>query len=194
MNCDDSFKWAAISVQVSGGEPVIMQILPVKKEIIMTDVVIKPLPTEEVRRLQRGGKDANGQFPEVCISDGKGNPCRHCLSMIKAGEEFLIVAYKPFTTIQPYAEQGPLFLHKHECAAYQHQDQVPDILKNSAEFMVRGYDCDERIIYGTGKIVSNTEVEAYASSLIDNGDVRFVHVRSAANNCFQIRIDKRQDV
>jgi len=50
--------------------------------------------TKEVRRLQNGGLDANDQSPEKVLSDGAGNPCRHCLENIDEGEEMLILAYR----------------------------------------------------------------------------------------------------
>ncbi|MFN7050754.1 MAG: DUF1203 domain-containing protein, partial [Gemmobacter sp.] len=69
-----------------------------------------PIPTETVRALQSGAADANGQSPERHVSDGGGNPCRHCLQMIPAGAGMLILAHRPFTRLQPYAESGPIFL------------------------------------------------------------------------------------
>lgn len=68
------------------------------------------LPTEEVRALQRGGPDAYGMVPEKRISDGDGVPCRHCLTNVAAGKEYLVLAYRPFPDLQPYAETGPIFL------------------------------------------------------------------------------------
>ena len=50
------------------------------------------IPTDEVRALQRGGLDANGELPEHRISDGDGVPCRHCLRMVPSGEPYLVLA------------------------------------------------------------------------------------------------------
>src|SRR3989338_5984771 len=63
-----------------------------------------PTPTETVRAYQAGGPDANGQAPERHISDGGGNPCRHCLAMIPKGSPMLVLAHRPFPQPQPYAE------------------------------------------------------------------------------------------
>ena len=68
------------------------------------------LPTEDVRALQRGGPDAYGMVPERRVSDGDGVPCRHCLKNVAAGKDYLILAYRPFPELQPYAETGPIFL------------------------------------------------------------------------------------
>ncbi len=74
-----------------------------------------PLPTETVRALRAGGPDANGMTAERAVSDGAGNPCRHCLCFIPEGAEMLILAYRPFDSLHPYAETGPIFLCAGEC-------------------------------------------------------------------------------
>ena len=51
-----------------------------------------PISTAIVRAYQAGGLDANGQMPERAVSDGDGNPCRHCLAMIPAGAGMLVLA------------------------------------------------------------------------------------------------------
>lgn len=73
------------------------------------------IPTETVRVCQAGGPDANGQSPEQMISDSDGNPCRHCLRMIPQGAAMLVMAHRPFPTLQPYAELGPIFLCADAC-------------------------------------------------------------------------------
>ncbi|MDN5789196.1 DUF1203 domain-containing protein, partial [Pseudorhodobacter sp.] len=110
-----------------------------------------PIPTEIVRALQAGGLDANGQVPERHLSDGQGNPCRHCLKLIPEGAEMLILAHRPFPLAQPYAEIGPIFLCADPCLAGGGAD-VPEIL-NSAHYILRGYSTDHRIVYGTGAVV-----------------------------------------
>ena len=44
-------------------------------------VKIKGMETEQAQALWSGGTDAHGNLPERAVSDGKGNPCRHCLKM-----------------------------------------------------------------------------------------------------------------
>ena len=147
------------------------------------------MPTELVTRLQNGGPDANGQFPERVISDGDGVPCRHCLQQVAAGEPYLILAHRPFATVQPYAECGPIFLHATRCERYAESAALPPIL-GSPQYILRGYNAAERIIYGTGQIVPAPEIPARAAELFTRDDVAFVHIRSATNNCFQCRIER----
>lgn len=147
------------------------------------------LPTEHVRALQLGSTDAYGNLPERRISGGGNTPCRHCLKSIDEGEPYLIVAWRPFGALQPYAETGPVFLHADSCARAVASDQTPMILQ-SPDYIVRGYDNDERIVYGTGGVVPTDRVADRARQLLEDGNVEFVHIRSAQNNCYQCRVDR----
>ncbi len=154
-------------------------------------VSFKALPTDAVRALQAGGADVYGNAPERKISDGIGVPCRHCLTQIKKGEPYLVVAYRPFTDLQPYAETGPLFIHAEECPQGEVGAAVPEML-DGTEYIVRGYDRDERIVYGTGAVTATGEIPEYAEMLLERSDIEFVHIRSASNNCYQCRIERDQ--
>ncbi len=147
-----------------------------------------PIPTETVRAYQSGAPDANGQSPERHISDGGGNPCRHCLGMIPKGAGMLILAHRPFPAPQPYAEVGPIFLCADACPAGG-GTATPAVL-DSPDYIVRGYGADNRIIYGTGAVTPTKGIAARAADLFTDAQVAYVHVRSARNNCYQLRIDK----
>lgn len=147
------------------------------------------MPDEVAERLWKGGHDAYGNPPERQISDGDGVPCRHCLRNVEAGEAYLILAYRPFSSAQPYAETGPIFLHADECPAPD-ASATPPILASSGEYLLRGYGADERIVYGTGGVIPRARLEQRAEELLARPDVAFVHVRSAKYNCYQCRIEE----
>jgi hypothetical protein len=144
------------------------------------------IPTDIVLDYQRGGPDANGQVPERVVSDGGGNPCRHCLRMIPKGAGMLVLAHRPFPAPQPYAEVGPIFLCADACLAGG-GEAVPEILA-SPDYIIRGYGADDRIVYGTGAVVPTGRIWAEAAARLER--VAYVHVRSARNNCYQVRIDR----
>lgn len=146
-----------------------------------------PIATSVVRAYQSGGPDANGQVPERKLSDGDGNPCRHCLRMIPAGAAMLVLAHRPFPAPQPYAELGPIFLCADACAAGGGAE-MPEIL-DLPDYIVRGYGADDRIVYGTGAVVPTAQIVTEAGARLADPRVAYVHVRSARNNCFQVRID-----
>ena len=148
-----------------------------------------PIPTPLVRAYQAGGPDANGQPPEKATSDGDGNPCRHCLGMIPKGAGMLILAHRPFPAPQPYAEMGPIFLCADACEAPQDSAEIPVMLA-SPDYILRGYGANDRIVYGTGGVVSVDQITTQAQAKLADPNVAYVHVRSARNNCFQVRIDR----
>ena len=147
-----------------------------------------PIPTETVRAYQRGGPDANGQVPERGVSDDGGNPCRHCLQMIPKGAAMLVLAHRPFSALQPYAELGPIFRSADGCEAGG-SEGLPKILA-SPDSILRGYGADDRIVYGTGAVVPSERIVAEAAGRFGDARIAYVHVRSARNNCYQVRIDR----
>ncbi|QUJ75450.1 DUF1203 domain-containing protein [Sulfitobacter albidus] len=153
----------------------------------MTDLHYTPLPSDIVAALQAGVPDAYGIPAERAISDGDGNPCRHCLHDIPAGAGMLILAHRPFAGLHPYAETGPIFLCADACTAW-HGQTPPPILKPGETYLIKGYTADERIRYGTGQIVPTQDLSKAAAALLARDEIAFVDLRSARNNCFQLRI------
>jgi hypothetical protein len=151
---------------------------------------IVALDSALVKRLQTGGLDANGQMPERHICEGGMMPCRHCLTDIRAGEPYLILAHRPFGSVQPYAEQGPIFLHAEGCPRHPDGADVPAMFRERKDYLIRGYGADDRIVYGTGKIVPPAAMVEAAQDMFANSRVAYIHVRSASNNCYQARIDR----
>eukprot|EP00913_Durusdinium_trenchii_P021275 g19988.t1 len=160
-----------------------------QEETLMPPIQFTPMPTEDAERFWSGGTDAYGLPCETKVADGPGYPCRHCLADIKSGERLLILAYRPFDTLHPYAETGPIFLHEKPCRRYECSESVPPIL-SSPDYIVRGYGFDDRIVYGTGAVTPTGEIPARAQALLERDDIAYLHVRSARNNCYQCRVDR----
>ena len=148
------------------------------------------IATEVADAFRAGRHDANGQPPEQHVSDGAGIPCRHCLQTVRKNDRYLILAYRPFSTVQPYAEVGPIFLHADPCVRHEPSAEIPASFFSAKDFLVRGYDARDRIIYGTGQIVSTGSLADVASRLLDQPQVAYLHVRSAKNNCYRCRIER----
>lgn len=149
-------------------------------------LVFEGLPNATADHYKAGGTDAYGCPPEYTVSDGDGVPCRRCLRNIPKGHGMLILAHRPFSTAQPYAETGPIFLCTAPCEPVG-QD-IPEVLTTSPDYLLKGYSADERIVYGTGAVVPAADIPTYAQALLDREDVAFVDVRSARNNCWQVRV------
>ena len=65
---------------------------------------------------------------------------------------------------------------------------MPPVLTSSPDYLLKAYNADHRIIYGTWKITQAGELAYYAVGLLAREGIAFVDVRSARNNCFQTRI------
>jgi hypothetical protein len=149
---------------------------------------IRGIPTPQVEALRTGAPDANGQPALRRSARGGANPCRHCLGLIGDGEEKLVLAFRPFEALQPYAETGPIFLHSRACAAYD-ASVLPAWFAFLDPAIVRGYDADHWIRYDTGDVVRGTELAAACEKILADDSIAYVHVRSKFN-CFQCRIDR----
>jgi hypothetical protein len=156
----------------------------------MSKIVFQAMATAEARHYQSGGADAYGLAPERRVSDGDGVPCRHCLEDVAAGADYFILAYRPFTALQPYAETGPIFLHAEPCMRAEESGEVPLMLARRESHLIKGYGADDRIVYGTGRIAASGDLAAAAAEILESSDVAYVHVRSSKNNCYTCRIDR----
>jgi hypothetical protein len=150
------------------------------------------MPSHLAAAYRAGAPDANGQAPERWVSVAGNEPCRHCLGTVTVGEAYLTLAYRPFEALQPYAELGPVFIHADACAAHDPALGLPARETKGSGRILRGYGADDRIVYGTGKVVANADIEAEAEAILRHPDVAYVHMRSATNNCFTLRIDREQ--
>jgi hypothetical protein len=154
----------------------------------MMTLAVRGLDSDEVRRIRDGGADANGQSAIIRTAEGLANPCRHCLEMIAPGDEKLVLAYRPFPTLQPYAETGPIFLHRRACGRYE-QDSLPPWFAYMDPAIIRGYDGDDWIRYDTGDVVAGSDLTAACERILADTTVAYVHIRSKYN-CFQCRVDR----
>jgi len=151
------------------------------------DLHFNPYDSAWVARIRQGGSDDYGLAAERAVSDGAGNPCRHCLQDVPEGAEMLICAARPFPEKQPYAETGPIFLCADDCTAWAGEG-VPPVLQTSPDYLLKGYSADHRIVYGTGQITLAADIPRVAVEILARAGVAFVDVRSARNNCFQCRV------
>ncbi len=151
---------------------------------------ISALPTEQVQAYRAGAPDEYGNAPERAVSNGAGNPCRHCMTYIPEGKEMLVLAHRPFPEPQPYAETGPIFLCADDCRRYEDNDTLPEALTDSPNYLIKGYGADDRIVYGTGVITPQAQLQEAAENIFSRADVAYIHIRSALNNCYHARIDR----
>ena len=150
---------------------------------------IHGISTDEHERFRRGDLDANGQPPLITRAEGPANPCRHCLALIDPGDDMLILAYRPFSGLHPYAEIGPIFLHAGRCSRYD-AGAPPAWFDYLEPALIRGYDANDWIRYDTAHVVPGVNIAASCDVILHDSSVAYVHVRSKYN-CFQCRVERR---
>ena len=149
---------------------------------------VDPLQTASDRRRARAPGRRAG-----CLRAAAGAAhlrWRHCLRNVAKGEPYLVLAYRPFPTLQPYAETGPIFLHAEPCESAAETDVLPDLFRATPDYIVRGYGHDDRIVYGTGAVVPSNHICQRAHELLARPEIAYLHMRSARNNCYQCRSDR----
>jgi len=149
---------------------------------------VRGIPTEDVDRIRAGGIDANRQPALRRVVEGLPNPCRHCLDLIAEGDAKLVLAYRPFDGLQPYAETGPIFLHADPCERYE-SGTLPAWFDFLEPAIVRGYGADHWIRYDTGTVLPGRDLTAACQEILSDTSVAYVHIRSKFN-CFQCRVDR----
>ena len=151
-------------------------------------LAVRGIPSDRVDLLRQGGPDANGQPALIRVAEGVANPCRHCLELIREGDEKLVLAYRPFDLLQPYAEIGPIFIHTTACRRYD-GERLPGWFDYMDPAIIRGYGSDDWIRYETGNVVPGAELTAACRAILADATVEYVHIRSKFN-CFQCRVDR----
>jgi hypothetical protein len=150
-------------------------------------IKFEPMDTATATHLRNGGLDSNGNPAEQKISDGNGVPCRVCMKMVGNCAPYLIAGWRPFSATHAYAETGPVFLHAEECTAEPvPSGTLPEFLE-SPDYILRGYDADERIVYGTGGVIKLEDIHARMEELLSRPGVEAVHIRSSRNNCYHCK-------
>jgi len=104
----------------------------------------------------------------------------------------LVLSYRPFDSVQPYAETGPIFLHAGACQRYS-SDRLPEWFARLDPAIIRGYGNDDWIRYETARVVNGTDLAQACSSILEDPEVTYVHIRSRFN-CFQCRVDRANTV
>ncbi|SFI49173.1 DUF1203 domain-containing protein [Albimonas pacifica] len=147
------------------------------------------LTAAQARAIRAGAPDAYGRPAERLAADGGPAPCRCCLRDIPQGREMLVLAWRPFPALDPYAETGPIFLCADDCAPHDPQVPATGICRVN-KMLVKGYLSNDRIHYGTGRIVHPDDLPGTAAELLSDPRTAYLHVRSATNNSYQFRIDR----
>lgn len=159
---------------------------------MMLKLAVKGIDTDEANRIKGGGPDANGLSAVVKRAEGPANPCRHCLQLIAEGDDKLVLSYRPFNAVQPYAEAGPIFLHRQTCSRYE-DDVLPAWFAHLQPALVLGYGHDDWIRYEAGGVVQGMQLGDLCRATLGDPEISYVHIRSRYG-CFQCRVERAERI
>jgi len=154
----------------------------------MLKLAVQGIDTAEANRIREGGPDANGLAAIVRKAEGLANPCRHCLQLIAEGDDKLVLSYRPFKGLQPYAEAGPIFLHRQLCSRYEDHD-LPAWFAYLQPAIVLGYGRDDWLRYESGGVVQGVQLGDSCRAALTDPETSYLHIRSRYG-CFQCRVDR----
>jgi hypothetical protein len=161
-------------------------IAAMETEIATATFQVSALPTEFARRIRERMEDDAGNRLTV-RRDGERHQCRHCLRLTEPGEGFILLSYSPFSSRQPYAEHGPIFIHERNCSRYDREREYPEEFPRKA-VVLRGYNAAEEIV--GAEYAGGREVEDVIGELFADARVSRIHARNSTYGCFMFRIDR----
>jgi hypothetical protein len=151
---------------------------------VLTAYAIDPAELDEIRR---SGRDTAGNVP-VPWPDPTGFPLRCCLRRARSDEEVLLISYAPLRTPSPWREVGPVFVHAGPCEGWAEDAGLPPELRRGPR-VLRAYREDGSLDYGAIRVVEKgDDIEAPLQELLADPEVREVHVRALAEQCFTYRV------
>ncbi|NGP87081.1 DUF1203 domain-containing protein [Fodinibius halophilus] len=156
----------------------------------MPDFKIIPIPASVAHHIRTTMQDRYGHSLEVTQSEeDHNNPCRLCLEDTHKGDEQILFSYSPFAeNDDPYAEVGPIYIHK-ECAGpYQEVHTFPPDIRARPWLTVRGYNADHAI--HTAQLTKGEEIELAIGDVFSDPEVSYIHVRHGTYGCYLMRIER----
>jgi hypothetical protein len=144
-----------------------------------------PIPDDFAARMRSSGADDFGHRIEQISSEG-GDPCRSCLRLSRAGEVLLLASYRPLPDTSPYAEVGPIFLHRDPCPPFA--GDFPEAFANR-RLVVRAYD--RRGWIADALVAEPGGAMEAARAFLQSYEIAEVHVRHMSYTCFDFKIVRR---
>jgi uncharacterized protein DUF1203 len=129
-----------------------------------------------------------GHPAHVEVATGYG-PCRHCLRDFLVGkEQRILFTYDPFYGIEDFPLPGPIFIHADGCERFADDAGFPEDLR-SHRLTFAAYGDGRRLV--SEDRVADGKVEPLISKLLEQGDVKYLHVRDTEAGCYDLRIERK---
>lgn len=156
----------------------------------MLPIRVVAIPTEVAESVRATTRAPGYGHPAHAKLATEPAPCRHCLRLIKAGEEReILFTYDRFAGVEPLPQPGPVFVHAETCQRYPENAGFPQELRpfpRTLEAYARG----RRLL--AQEYVTDGKMEAVIERFFARPDVDYIHVCSTEAGCYTFRIE-RQD-
>jgi hypothetical protein len=125
------------------------------------------------------------------VATGHG-PCRHCLRPFVVGQDVrMLFTLNPFEGVAPIPQPGPVFIHEAECERYEETAGYPAELLPFAA-LLDGYDA-EQMVRRRERVTDGSQEEAIREMMRDPL-IQYVMVRDGDAGCFDLRVERREDI
>lgn len=141
----------------------------------------------DVMRQQQADEFGNPWKPRT--AEG-WEPLRCCLRKATVGEDIALISYSPWTLpwTTPWSEAGPVFVCFRRCPGYPTTSHYPAALR-AQHAQLNPFDHSGARAYEHITFVEPHEDHVAAvQSVLSQGDVDYLHVRSAVAQCFTFEV------
>jgi hypothetical protein len=145
-----------------------------------SDLLFEGVPAETLHRLRDRAADDFGN-PLVARPAVGGEPLRCCLRLAAPGDSIALIAFQPSTRGGPYAEIGPVFIHRVDCGGGVPQRCFPADFRDRRA-VLRPYDAGGLMLDGV--VAPPGESEELLRQLLSDEAVAFVQVRNVVAGCW----------
>lgn len=161
---------------------------PVATLLGMTGIQVLPID-EQIAKEVRSTLLAPGYRHPAWNDDVEGTaPCRLCLTMIKPGEERMILfTYDAFEGREELPLPGPIFVHERECTPYAEAGFPQPFARSSV--VLDAYRAGRELV--VEKRVDGVDAEGELTVLLERPEIDYIHVRSASAGCYLFTVQRR---
>ena len=154
----------------------------------MSKLKIVAMDSEVAGQARKTMKAPGYGFPAHRETAAGRAPCRHCLKLIRAREEELILfTYDAFYGKSVPPMPGPVYVHAEACETFAGNGEIPkEYLGQPLTFEAFGAERErlaENRVMGSGE-------NAILQKLFERQDTEYVHVRSTSAGCYLFRVER----
>ncbi len=97
----------------------------------------------------------------------------------------ILFPYQSIPAGRPYAESGPIFVHKEPCERYPAVGVYPAALREGR--VIRGYNAKNEIIAAE---VPGEDPESRIEAMLASPEISFLQVRSMTHGCYTMKVER----